>query len=232
MTYPLPPAPGSVRHLDSLSGYSSLNGLVSVVSSRFSLSRMNSNEGIASDPFVTSGILPRESLNIANNMIWDPTMCQLQRAPDSIQVLNNSVYDGQSNLQPMLLPIQSLPQATVIRKPSLLAQVKSAESGQGDKDVASLNTEVCFNEDSSNDGIVCLPSGGATEAASTAEVAATGSTESETLVQAVIVKCDSTRSTGSESPWVNLEAIRQVSPIGSVMGSVHAITPDASTLVY
>ena len=103
---------------------------------------MNSNEGIASDPFVTSGILPRESLNIANNMIWDPTMCQLQRAPDSIQVLNNSVYDGQSNLQPMLLPIQSLPQATVIRKPSLLAQVKSAESGQGDKDVASLNTEV------------------------------------------------------------------------------------------
>lgn len=79
---------------------------------------------------------------------------------------------------------------------------------------------------------MCLPSGGATEAASTAEVAATGSTESETLVQAVIVKCDSTRSTGSESPWVNLEAIRQVSPIGSVMGSVHAITPDASTLVY
>lgn len=224
-----------MRHIDSLATYPSLNGLVSVVSSRFSLSRMNSSEGMVSDPFVASGILPRESLNISSSMMWDPTMCQLQRAPDSMQVLNNSVYEGQNNLQPMLLPLQSLPhQTSVLRKPSLLAQMKPAVevSGQGEKDVTALNTEVCFNEDSSNDGVVCLPSGGATEAVSTVEAVPTGSTESEPPFQAVIVKCDSIRSTGSESPWVNLEAIRQVSPIGSVMGSMHAIAPDASTLVF
>ena len=73
-----------MRHIDSLATYPSLNGLVSVVSSRFSLSRMNSSEGMVSDPFVASGILPRESLNISSSMMWDPTMCQLQRAPDSM----------------------------------------------------------------------------------------------------------------------------------------------------
>ena len=77
------------------------------------------------DPY---GMIPRDSLS--NHLIWDPTLVQLQRAPDSIQLYNNSVYDSSpsspsaasaASLPPRLVSMKATDQP-LLRQPSLMRQ--------------------------------------------------------------------------------------------------------------
>ena len=202
-TFSLASGANSLRQFDSFSGTSLLMPLVS---NRFSLSRVNSGE-TPFDPYFPP-VLSRESLSLSGNMVWDPTMCQLQRAPDSLQVMNNSVYDAQGAVAPMLLPLKQVASGGVVRRPSLLAQsVREVEK----KETQAINSEVCFNEDLSNGE-------------------GSDGKETEAPYPAVIVKRDSVRSTGSDGPWVNLEPAKQVSPVASAGNSVHYSVPETSVL--
>ena len=203
-TFGLASGANSLRQFDSFSGTPLLMPLVS---SRFSLSRVNSGEA-PFDPYFPP-VLSRESLSLSGNMVWDPAMCQLQRAPDSVQVMNNSVYDAQGAVAPMLLPLKQVPSSGVVRRPSLLAQNVRVEMEK--KETQAINSEVCFDEDLSNDGT-------------------TEGKEAEAPYPAVIVKRDSVRSTGSDGSWVNLEPTKQVSPVASAGNSVHYSVPEASVL--
>lgn len=203
-TFGLANSASSLRQFDSFSGTPLLMPLVS---SRFSLSRVNSGE-TPFDPYFPP-VLSRESLSLSGNMVWDPTMCQLQRAPDSVQVMNNSVYDAQGAVAPMMLPLKQVPSGGVVRRPSLMVPGVRVEMEKNE--TQAINSEVCFDEDSSHDGT-------------------TEEKDAEAPYPAVIVKRDSVRSTGSDGSWVGLESAKQASPVASAGNSVHYSVPEASVL--
>lgn len=62
--------------------------------------------------------------SLSKNVFWEPSVLQLQRAPDSIPVLNNSIYDASGLLQPHMVPLQAIDhplenRSSLIRKRSL-----------------------------------------------------------------------------------------------------------------
>lgn len=94
-----------------------IQSIQSTSSLSYPFKRVNSSE----TPFFTSNLTSKES---GPGMVWDPSMCQLQRAPDSVQTINNSVYDNTTSLKPTFFPLQragSSQTPTLIKRNSLLS---------------------------------------------------------------------------------------------------------------
>ena len=152
-----------------------LTPLMSFSSLSYPLSHVNSD--LANDVF-GGPLTPRVSQHLSA-IGWDPSLCQLQRAPDSINVLNNSVYETQGNVQPMMLPLQrvSSHQHELVHRTSLLSRGSMQKSplseGNSQMDTTwmmatpqtivsmsslpidkpeGLNSEVCFGDCSENEG--------------------------------------------------------------------------------
>lgn len=106
------------RMTPDVAGGPTIQSLQSTSSLRFPSIRMNSE-----DQFIHPPLSTRDSISgLPNGVIWDPSMCQLHRAPDSVQVMNNGVYDTPTGLQPRLLPLQranSSQSSTLVKKSSL-----------------------------------------------------------------------------------------------------------------
>ena len=74
------------------------------MTARYSLNHIPSEAGLR-DPGYQSSLISRESLAYPDVYRWDPTMGQLQRAPDSVKTMNVSVYNT-SSTQPLILPLR------------------------------------------------------------------------------------------------------------------------------
>ena len=105
------------RITPDIAGSPPIQSIQSTSSLRFPLKRVNSSD----TPFFTSNLLSKES---GPGMIWDPSMCQLQRAPDSVQTINNSVYDNTTSIKPLFFPLQragSSQSSTLLKRSSLIS---------------------------------------------------------------------------------------------------------------
>ena len=154
-----------------------LTPMMSVSSLSYPLSHINSD--FTTDVFGGT-LTPRVSQHLSA-MGWDPSLCQLQRAPDSVNVLNNSVYETQGNVQPLMLPLQRVSsyQHELVHRTSLLSRGSMQKSpisdGNSQMDTTwmmatpqtivsvpslpiekpeGLNSEVCFGDCSENEGHV------------------------------------------------------------------------------
>lgn len=98
------------------------------MTTRYSLNHIPSEAGLR-DPGYQSSLISRESLAYPDVYRWDPTMGQLQRAPDSVKAMNVSVYNT-SSTQPLILPLRrsvSNSSQELLRKP--LSSRMSGEVG-------------------------------------------------------------------------------------------------------
>ena len=143
---------------------------------------------LSEDSFIQPPLLSRTShQDISNPPMWDPSMCQLQRAPDSVQVSN--MPNLVDTLTPRMLPLQRADssQHSLQRKLSgsslqqrysdsvmrddvnvwgaVPTAMRYTDSTQGGNPVVpirnqvsvGINSEVCFNTNPEGEGLILLP---------------------------------------------------------------------------
>ena len=234
---PLCPTVSGLQSVPSMYSHAEMpyavNSLMSFPSTPYSLSRMNSDI----NPEAYGGTLtPRVSRHLPA-MGWDPSLCQLQRAPDSISVLNGSIYEAQGGMQPLMLPLQrvSSHQAELVRRTSLLSRNSQQKSplsdGNSQLDTAwvmttpqtilsvpsvqlekpeGINSEVCFGDYSENESNVMTHSLSVTSAEKKPVRNVVRAVETVEPSQPVLPRVLSNHGEGDIS-WMSFDPIRSMS---------------------